>query len=238
MRNFNKIMTMAFVIVIALAVLTGTTWAKEVKDEITSQTVMIDKAVSTLNTFVADKDMGWFRKHIGDSYGIIIMPQLIKGGFIWAGAGGRGVLVARDELTGKWSEPVFLTTLGMSWGLQIGGQTSEAIMLVRSRRGLESFYTSSINLGAQASIAVGPVGATGAVDKAPTLKADYLTWAKSKGAFGGLSFEGSNVRIDNKWNKEYYGRDVRPVEIIVTREVTNPKSAKLVEAVKRAGKVD
>jgi lipid-binding SYLF domain-containing protein len=214
------------------------TWAQEeeVKDEITNQTIMIDRAVTTLDTFLADKNMAWFRQHIGDSYGIIIMPQLIKGGFIFGGAGGRGVLIARDKLTEEWSQPVFLTSLGVSWGLQIGGKSSQVIILIRTERGLEEFYTSSINLGAEGSIAVGPYGATGGAATAPTIKADYLSFSKSKGAFAGLSFDGANMRIDNKWNKEYYGKEVRPTDIILTREASNPKSTKLIEAVKRAAK--
>ena len=238
MKTISKSIMAVCMIMIALVIVTGPTWAQDVKDEITNQTIMIDKAVTTLYNFLVDKNMAWFRKHIGDSYGIIIVPQLIKGGFIFAGAGGRAVLIARDTLTEEWSQPVFLTSIDVSWGLQIGGKSSQVILLIRTLRGLEEFYTSSVNLGAEASVAVGPIGATGQAATAPTLKADYLSFAKSKGAFAGLSLNGSNMCINDKWNSEYYGREVRPVEIIVTREVTNPKSAKLVEAVKRAGKAD
>ncbi len=222
-------------VMIALLQIAGTVCAQ---DEITNQTILIEKSISTLQSFVVDKNMEWFREHIKGSYGIIIIPQLLKGGFIFGGAGGRAVLLGRDELTGEWSQPVFLTSIGVSFGLQIGGKTSEVIVLVRTLKGMEEFYTSSVNLGAEASIAVGPIGATGEAATAPSLKADYLSFAKSKGAFAGLSLNGSNMRINDKWNSEYYGREVRPVEIIVSCEVTNPKSAKLVEAVKRTGKVD
>ena len=236
MKTLSKSIMAVCVIMIALVIVTGPTWAQDVKDEITNQTIMIDRAVTTLDNFLVDKNMAWFRKHLGDSYGIIIMPQLIKGGFIFGGAGGRAVLIARDKLTEEWSQPVFLTSLAVSWGLQIGGKSSQVILLIRTERGLEEFYTSSVNLGAEASIAVGPYGATGAAATAPTLKADYLSFAKSKGAFGGLSLEGSSMRINSKWNAEYYGKEVRSTDIILTREVSNPKSTKLIEAVKRAAK--
>ena len=208
----------------------------EAVDEITNQTILIDKAIVTLNSFISEPNLEWFRKHIKDSYGIIIMPQLIKGGFIFGGSGGRAVLVARDDLTGEWSEPVFLINLGVSWGLQIGGKTSEVIVLIRTLRGLEEFYTSSVNLGAEASIAAGPVGATGEASTVPTLDADYFSFAKSKGAFAGLSLSGSTMRVNDNWNSEYYGRDVRPIEIIVRRKVSNPKSQDLIKAVKRIEK--
>ena len=222
-----------------ILLLTGFINAEEeevVVDEITNQTILIDKAIVTLNSFTSEPKLDWFRKHIKDSYGIIIIPQLIKGGFIFGGSGGRAILIARDDLTGEWSEPVFLINLGVSWGLQIGGKTSEVIVLIRTLRGLEEFYTSSVNLGAEASIAAGPVGATGEAATVPTLDADYFSFAKSKGAFAGLSLSGSTMRVNDNWNSEYYGRDVRPIEIIVRRKVSNPKSADLVKAVKRAEK--
>jgi lipid-binding SYLF domain-containing protein len=223
----------------ALLILLFTGWVnaqEEVVDEITNQTILIDKAIVTLNSFISEPNLDWFRKHIKDSYGIIIMPQLIKGGFIFGGSGGRAVLVARDDLAGEWSEPVFLINLGVSWGLQIGGKTSEVIVLIRTLRGLEEFYTSSVNLGAEASVAAGPVGATGEASTVPTLDADYFSFAKSKGAFAGLSLSGSTMRVNDIWNTEYYGREVRPIEIIVRRKVSNPKSQDLIKAVKRIEK--
>ena len=123
MKILRKSSSMVMVIMCLLIFLIVPTWAQDeedVKDEITNQTIMIDRAVTTLDSFLVDKNMGWFRKHIGDSYGIIIMPQLIKGGFVFGGSGGRAVLIARDELTQEWSQPLFLTTFGVSWGLQIG----------------------------------------------------------------------------------------------------------------------
>jgi lipid-binding SYLF domain-containing protein len=239
MKALIKSVTAVPAAAMLILLLTGFINAEEeevVVDEITNQTILIDKAIVTLNSFTSEPKLDWFRKHIKDSYGIIIIPQLIKGGFIFGGSGGRAILIARDDLTGEWSEPVFLINLGVSWGLQIGGKTSEVIVLIRTLRGLEEFYTSSVNLGAEASIAAGPVGATGEAATVPTLDADYFSFAKSKGAFAGLSLSGSTMRVNDNWNSEYYGRDVRPIEIIVRRKVSNPKSADLVKAVKRAEK--
>ncbi len=238
MKALIKSVTAVPLAAFLILLLTGFVSAQEevVVDEITNQTILIDKAIVTLNSFTSEPKLDWFRKHIKDSYGIIIIPQLIKGGFIFGGSGGRAILIARDDLTGEWSEPVFLINLGVSWGLQIGGKTSEVIVLIRTLRGLEEFYTSSVNLGAEASIAAGPVGATGEAATVPTLDADYYSFAKSKGAFAGLSLSGSTMRVNDNWNSEYYGRDVRPIEIIVRRKVSNPKSEDLVKAVKRAEK--
>ncbi len=237
MNAFCKSVAAATIAAMVILLLTVSTFAEdEATDEITNQTILIDKAIVTLNDFTADPKLEWFRRHIKDSYGIIIMPQLIKGGFIFGGAGGRAILIARDDLSGEWSEPMFLINLGVSWGLQIGGKTSEVIVLIRTLRGLEEFYTSSVNLGADASIAVGPVGATGEAATVPTLDADYFSFAKSKGAFAGLSLSGSTMRVNDSWNSEYYGREVRPIEIIVRRKVSNPKSLDLIKALKRIEK--
>ena len=232
-KLINKGVLTVLILMIAPLQIAGTVSAQ---DEITNQTILIERAITTLESFTIDKNMEWFRKHIKDSYGIIIIPQLLKGGFIFGGAGGRAVLIGRDELTSEWSQPVFLTSIGASFGLQIGAKTSEVIILVRTLKGMEEFYTSSVNLGAEASIAVGPIGATGEAATTPSLKADYLSFAKSKGAFGGISLNGSNMRINDNWNSEYYGREIRPAEIIVSREVNNPKSDKLLNTLLKAQK--
>lgn len=238
MKAFAKGMAAVSLMATLILILSGIASAQEeaAVDEITNQTMLIDKAIGSLNAFTADPNLDWFRKHIKDSYGIIIIPQLLKAGFIFGGSGGRAVLIARDQLTEEWSEPVFLINLGVSWGLQIGGKASEVIVLIRTLRGLEEFYTSSVNIGAEASIAAGPVGATGTAATVPTLDADYYSFAKSKGAFAGISLSGSTMRVNDIWNSEYYGREVRPIEIIVRRKVSNPKSQDLIKAVKRIEK--
>jgi lipid-binding SYLF domain-containing protein len=186
---------------------------------------LVDKSRITVESFIADKDMAWFREHMKDSKGLLIIPELLKGGFILGGSGGSAVLVVRDEKTGKWSEPAFYTMGSVTFGLQIGGEKAEVIMLVNSVKGIESLYTSSVKLGAGASIAAGPVGA-GAGAKA-NLNADFLSFARTKGAYAGLSLEGAVIAIRDSWNKAYYGKEVRPVDILVTKKVSNKYSERL-----------
>jgi lipid-binding SYLF domain-containing protein len=197
------------------------------------QQVLVDKARITVNNFAADPDMAWFRNHVKDAKGLLIVPGLLKGGFIWGGSGGRGVLLVRDEKTNEWSEPAFYSLGSVSWGLQIGGEKSEVIMMVMRRKGLESLYTSSIKLGGDVSVAAGPVGAGAA---AKGVKADVISFARSKGAFAGLSLEGAVIKTSDTSNNAYYGEPVRPVDILVTRKVSNPKSAELRKAVVKATK--
>jgi lipid-binding SYLF domain-containing protein len=195
------------------------------------QQVIVDKAVVTVNNFMADPDMTWLRSHIKNAQGVLIVPALVRAGFVFGGSGGRGVLLVRDSATGKWSEPAFYAVGSVSFGLQIGIEASEVIMMVQTRKGLDSLLTSSFKLGADASVAAGPVG-TGAA----AATADVLSFARAKGAYAGLSLEGAVVSTSNDWNNAYYGKEVRPVDILVTHKVKNPGSAKLRTAVMTAAK--
>lgn len=190
------------------------------------QQLLVDEARITLNDFVADPNMAWLKTYLKDSKGVFIVPSLVKGGFVWGGSGGRGILVARDEKTGEWSQPVFYGMGSVSWGLQIGIEKSQVILLIRTNRGIEGLYGSSFKIGGDVSIAVGPVG-VGAAAKSVT--GDLVSFFRSKGAFAGMSLEGSVIKVNDEWNSAYYGKAVRPVNIIIKKEVTNPKSAKLRE---------
>jgi len=132
----------------------------------------------------------------------------------------------RNEKTGKWHGPGFYSLGAVSFGLQFGGQKAEVIMLVMTQKGLESLYSSSFKLGGDVAVAAGPMGA-GASAKAAGLKADYLSYARAKGAFLGFSLEGAIVKINDEWNQAYYGKQLRPTDIFVTRKARNPKAAEL-----------
>jgi lipid-binding SYLF domain-containing protein len=194
---------------------------------------LVNEALVTFNHFMTDPEMGYLKEHLKDSRGLIIIPSLIKAGFVFGGSGGHGILLARDEKTGEWSEPAFYTVGSVSWGFQIGAQKSEVIMLLHTQKGLDSLYTSSFKLGADVSVATGPVG-IGAAAKGVT--ADIISFARSKGAYAGLSLDGSVIGTRDKSNHAYYGQPVRPVDIIVAHKVSNPHSAKLREALAKAAK--
>lgn len=195
------------------------------------QQQLVDKAKMTLEGFAADGGLKGSIKQLGeDAKGMFIVPQFMRGAFMFGGAGGSGILIVRDERTGKWSDPVFYNMGSASFGLQVGADVSEIVMVVRTKKGLEEFYTNDFKLGANAGMAVGPVGA-GASAKGIT--ADIVAYAKKKGAFAGIALDGSIVTVSNDNNKAYYGKDVRPTDIIVKKEVGNPKSLELREAAEK-----
>ena len=193
--------------------------------------ILVDQALVTLNNFVAEADMAWFKDHLKDAKGVFIVPQLLKAGFIFGGSGGRGVVLLRDPKTGRWGQPAFYDIGSVSFGLQIGGESSEVIMQIRTERGMESLYGSSFKLGGDTSVALGPVGA-GAAGKG--VAADLVSFSRAQGAFAGLALDGTVIKVNDDFNKDYYGKEVRPVNILVQKDVSNPRSANLREGLYKA----
>jgi lipid-binding SYLF domain-containing protein len=194
---------------------------------------LVDKARVTLEDFMQDSTYSWLHENLDRAKGVLIFPQVLKGGFIWGGSGGTGVFLVRDEKTGEWGEPAFYTIGSVTFGLQIGGEASEVVVLAMTQKAIDSLLSSSFKLGGDASIALGPIGG-GAKANAdiPSVTADFLSFAKSKGLYGGLNLEGSVIAVRDSLNKAYYGKDVRPADIIVKQDVRNGKSAELREILK------
>jgi lipid-binding SYLF domain-containing protein len=184
---------------------------------------IVEKAKITLQSFVSDKNFNWFQENINNAKGVLIFPQVLKAGFFWGGSGGNGVLIVRDEKTKAWSEPAFYTVGSVSFGLQIGAESAEVVMLAMSQKAIDSLYASSAKLSGDISVAAGPFGA--GVNKVIT--ADFISFAKSKGLYAGVNFEGSVLAVRDSLNKAYYGKEVRPIQIIVKKEVSNPVSSGL-----------
>ena len=198
------------------------------------QKELVEKSRMTLDGFLADSNMGWFRDHMKEAKGIFIVPQLLKAAFLFGGEGGSGVFLVKDNKTGEWSDPAFYTMGAGSFGFQFGAQASEVVLLVLSQRGVESLLTSTFKLGGDVSVAIGPVGAGIEGSTAMNLSADLLTFARAKGLFGGISLEGAVIATRDEWNRDYYGKEVRPTDILVKRAVMNPQSADLKAALARA----
>jgi len=195
---------------------------------------LVDKTRFTLENFLADPDMQWFRDHMKEARGILIVPQFIKGAFFIGGSGGSGVLVARDEKTNEWSYPAFFTLGGASFGLQFGGQASEVVLLVMTQKGIDSLMSTTLKLGADASVAVGPIGRGVEGSTAPNLSADLLSFSKAKGLFAGISLEGAVVAARDALNTSYYKTPTKTIDILVRRSVSNPQADPLLAVVKKA----
>lgn len=198
------------------------------KTESESQGI-VDKARVTFNDFMSDQQFSWFHEHLKDARGLLIYPQVIKGGFVAGGEGGTGVLVVRDSKTGSWSQPAFYTVGGVTFGLQIGGEAAEVIVMAMSQKAVDSLLTTSVKFGGDTSVALGPIG----MGAKANITADFISFAKTKGLYAGINLEGAVVDVRDSLNRAYYGRDVTPVDILIKKDVKNEGSAALIRALSR-----
>jgi len=194
---------------------------------------LVNKARLSFESLLRDPNMTWFRDHLKDAKGILIVPQLLKAAFFVGGSGGSGVLLARDEKTGEWSEPAFYTVGSGSFGLQFGAEASEVVLLIMTQRGVEALLTSTLKLGGDVSVAIGPVGG-GVQGATANLSADILSFARSKRLIAGISLEGAVVAARDDWNNDYFGKAVRTLDILMNHSVRNSHSAELRATIAKA----
>ena len=195
---------------------------------------LVDKARLTFESFMADKDLGpSVRSLVKRAKGVLIYPQVLKGAFLVGVSGGSGVLLAHDAKARKWGGPAFYTIGEASFGLQAGGQASEVILVALTDRGVTALLSTSAKLGADAGVALGPVGA-GAEAATANLSVDLVSYSRAQGLYAGISLEGAVVAARDGLNKAYYGKEVTPTAILVRHEATNPQAAGLIGAVSKA----
>ena len=158
---------------------------------------------------------------------VIIYPSVLKAAFVVGGSYGRGAMTCRtgENYTGPWSAPTMMALEGGSVGFQIGGQATDFVLLVMNGRGAHSILSSKVKLGADASVAGGPKGRTASASTDVTLRAEVLSYSRSRGLFAGISLEGSTVRPDNDANERVYGKKVEAESIVFKGAVAVPPPA-------------
>ncbi|MDE0057958.1 MAG: lipid-binding SYLF domain-containing protein [Defluviicoccus sp.] len=190
---------------------------------------LVDNARYTVEKMLRNPETKPFAGLLRRAQAVLIVPSLIKASFLIGGEGGSGVLLARDR-EGRWSNPAFYDIGAGSIGLQFGFQDSEVVFLIMSRRTLEAMLQAKLKLGADASIAAGPFGVGYEGATALNLRADIYSYALSRGAFFGASFEGSVTVEDRDRNRAYYGPGATARAIVVQRRFANPGAAQLLRA--------
>jgi len=158
---------------------------------------------------------------------VVVFPSVLKAAFIVGGSYGRGAMSCRrgEDFRGSWGAPTMLALEGGSFGFQIGGEATDFVLLVMNERGASGILSSKVKLGADASVAAGPVGRTASAETDATLRADILSYSRARGAFAGVALEGSTIRPDNGANKQIYGQEVPAREIVLSGHVAVPVSA-------------
>jgi SH3 domain-containing YSC84-like protein 1 len=192
---------------------------------------LVEKARLTIDGFDFGPDNQQFLDMIKRAKGVLIFPSTFRAAFIVGGQGGSGVFLVRDEKAGRWNGPAFYTLGGASVGFQAGAEVSEVVALAMTERGMTRLLSPTVTLGGDVTVAAGPVGA-GVAGATAGLSADIVSYARSKGAYGGVSLQGGVLTNRNDLNHAYYGQPVTPTDILV-RGVQNPEAAPLISAVSR-----
>jgi SH3 domain-containing YSC84-like protein 1 len=190
---------------------------------------IIDKARVALENLRRDPDFPTLNEALGRAKAVLIIPSLIKAGFILGGEGGSGVLLARSA-NGGWGDPAFYTMASGSVGLQVGAQDAEVIFTVMTDKGLQQVIQNQFKLGADASIAVGPKGMGLEASTTAALGADIYSFARTRGAFAGGSFEGSYIKAREEWNRAYYGQNLSVDDIVLNNKGNAPGADALKQA--------
>ena len=164
------------------------------------------------------------------AYGVVVVPRVIKGALIIGGRGGKGVFAVRN-LDGSWSDPVFITLAGVNVGFQWGVQSTDVVFVLMSRKSVEGIADGKVTLGADASVAAGPVGRSAAATTDATLNAQVLSYSRSEGLFAGVALDGSVLSIDDNANASAYGMvDIRASQILEGQVATAPEAAQQFKA--------
>jgi SH3 domain-containing YSC84-like protein 1 len=218
-KNIFKFGSWVMATIFMVTVLIGSFANAYASDKVEAQS-LIDKSKGTIADLMNDETFSWLHSYLRNAKGVLIFPQVIKGGFFLGGSGGTGVLMVRDEATGSWSEPAFYTVGSVTFGLQIGGEAAEVVMVATNQRAIDSLLSSSVKLGGDVSVAIGPIGggAKGAVT-VPEVRADFVSFTRAKGLYAGLNLEGSVLAVRDGLNSGYYGKAIMPRDIIVLKDV-------------------
>jgi len=158
---------------------------------------------------------------------VVVLPSVLKAAFVVGGSYGRGVMVCRTgkDFSGPWGAPAMYALEGGSFGFQIGGEATDFVILIMNDRGMDSLLHSKVKLGGDASVAAGPKGRSASAESDAYMRAEMLSYSRARGAFAGVSLEGTTLRPDNDANKRVYGKGVTAEEIVMQSKVEAPAAA-------------
>src|SRR6202795_1369543 len=155
---------------------------------------------------------------------VVVYPSVLKAAFIVGGSYGRGAMSCRQgqDFRGRWGAPTMMALEGGSFGFQIGGEATDFVLLIMNERGANGILSSKVKLGADASVAAGPVGRNATAETDASMRAEILSYSRARGLFAGISLEGSSIRPDNDANKRIYGEKIAAKDIVIAHETQVP----------------
>lgn len=181
---------------------------------------LVERARITVDDLKKDKEFGNAVELMKQAKGVMIVPSLIKGGFFIGGEGGAGVLLKKSD--GSWSYPAFYTLASASFGLQIGIEQAELIVLVMNDKAMSAFMRDEFKLGADAGLAIVTLGSSAEAATTAAAGADIVVWASASGAYAGVTINGSIIKPRDSWNEAYYHHAESVASIVTKRTVSNP----------------
>src|SRR5208283_3177090 len=224
----KKIMSLLLMSLIGLA---GTlAWAGSAREDSVDR---MQKSADVLQSIMSTPDKGIPEEVLNGAKCMVVVPDLIKGGFIFGGKHGRGVATCRTAE--GWSAPAFVSVGGGSWGLQIGVEGVDLVMLVMNDQGLQHLLSSKFELTGEGSVAAGPVGRHASAGTDWKMNTEMLTYSRSKGVFAGLTLEGAVVEQDNDSTRAIYGKHMMFRDILSGKAVTPRSADPFLKAVSEAG---
>lgn len=184
----------------------------------------LNNATEVINQIMATPDSAIPNSILSDATCVAVVPGFKKAAFVVGGDYGQGVVTCRDR-NHRWSAPAFIQMTGGSWGLQIGGQSTDLVLIAVNQRGMQDLLNSKFKIGGTASAAAGPVGRTAAADTNLTLHSELLTYSRSRGLFAGIDLSGTVVHQNADDTRAFYGSD-RPFDTILKGYVATPPAAR------------
>jgi lipid-binding SYLF domain-containing protein len=206
-------------------------WAGSAREDATER---LDNATTVLHEIMVMPDKGIPEEVLEHAKCVAVIPHLLKGGFVFGGKGGKGVATCRTA--DSWSAPAFITLSGGSWGLQIGVEAVDVVLIIQNQKGVQKLLESNFQVGGDASAAAGPVGRHSEAGTDWKMDTEILTYSRAKGAFAGLTLEGASIRQDNDSRRALYGRSVTTRALLLDK-VTVPAAAQPFLAQVRGAKV-
>ena len=189
----------------------------------------LDASADVLSDMMHAPDKGIPQDLVSRAQCIVVIPNMKKVGFIWGAKYGRGYAVCRRRGGSGWTAPAGMRIEGGSFGLQIGGSESDVVVLVNSESGVKRLLSNKFTLGADATVAAGPVGRDASAETDAELHAEMLSYSRSRGIFAGIALEGATLRSDEDADRELYGTDVTNREILTTSAIAVPSPAEKLE---------
>src|SRR5712675_1559502 len=190
-------------LLLAMLSLGALCWAGSAREDATER---LENATNVLHEIMGMPDKGIPEEVLEHAKCVAVVPHMIKGGFIFGGKGGKGIASCRTA--NGWSAPAFITISGGSWGLQIGVEAVDVVLIIQNEKGMQKLLSSNFQIGADASAAAGPVGRHAEAGTDWKLDTEILTYSRAKGAFAGLTLEGASIRQDNDSRRAIYGPKV------------------------------